>query len=123
MGEIMMYQTEENKINLFKKLHTMLSRPEFAPTAIVCYNDQLAIQVMNFVKEIGLNIPDDLSVIGVDDYQFSKFINPALTTVRHPQEKMGIDAGITLGCSIFHARIPCTQHPANARFISQRGRR
>lgn len=93
MGEIMMYQTEENKINLFKKLHTMLSRPEFAPTAIVCYNDQLAIQVMNFVKEIGLNIPDDLSVIGVDDYQFSKFINPALTTVRHPQEKMGIDAG------------------------------
>jgi len=93
MGEIMMYQTEENKINLFKKLHTILSRPEFAPTAIVCYNDQLAIQVMNFVKEIGLNVPKDLSVIGVDDYQFSKFINPALTTVRHPQEKMGLDAG------------------------------
>ncbi|GER67528.1 GntR family transcriptional regulator [Weizmannia acidilactici] len=93
MGEIMMYQTEENKINLFKKLHTILTRSKFAPTAIVCYNDQLAIQVINFVKEIGLKIPEDLSIIGVDDYQFSKFINPRLTTIRHPQEKMGLDAG------------------------------
>lgn len=93
MGEIMMYQTEENKINLFKKLYTILTRSKFAPTAIVCYNDQLAIQVINFVKEIGLKIPEDLSIIGVDDYQFSKFINPRLTTIRHPQEKMGLDAG------------------------------
>lgn len=67
----------------------VFSRGKWARAAVY----ELAIQVMNFVKEIGLNIPDDLSVIGVDDYQFSKFINPALTTVRHPQEKMGIDAG------------------------------
>jgi len=93
MGEIMMYQTEENKINLFKKLHTILKRSNFSPTAIVCYNDKLAIQVINFVKEIGLKIPDDISIIGVDDYQFSKFINPGLTTIRHPQERMGLDAG------------------------------
>ncbi|WP_018662654.1 GntR family transcriptional regulator [Heyndrickxia acidiproducens] len=93
MSEIMMYQTEENKINMFKKLHTSLKRPEFAPTAIVCYNDQLAFQVINFVKEIGLKIPEDLSIISVDDYQFSKFINPGLTTIRHPQERMGLDAG------------------------------
>ncbi|GEO26628.1 GntR family transcriptional regulator [Alicyclobacillus acidoterrestris] len=93
MGEIMMYQTEENKINLFKKLYTILTRPKFAPTAIVCYNDQLAIQIIKFVEEIGLKIPDDLSIIGVDDYQFSQFISPGLTTIRHPQEVMGLDAG------------------------------
>lgn len=93
MGDIMMYQTEENKINLFKKLHAMLTGSEFIPTAIACYNDELAIQVINFVKEIGLKVPDDLSIIGVDDYQFSKFINSGLTTIRHPQEKMGFDAG------------------------------
>lgn len=93
MGEIMMYQTEENKINLFKRLHTILTCSKFVPTAIVCYNDQLAIQVINFVKEMGLKIPEDLSIIGIDDYQFSKFINPGLTTIRHPQEKMGLDAG------------------------------
>lgn len=93
LSEIMMYQTEENKINLFKKLYTILTRPKFVPTAIVCYNDQLAIQVINFVKEIGLKVPEDISIIGVDDYQFSQFISPALTTIRHPQERMGLDAG------------------------------
>lgn len=93
LSEIMMYQTEENKLNLFKKLYTILTRPKFVPTAIVCYNDQLAIQVINFVKEIGLKVPEDISIIGVDDYQFSQFISPALTTFRHPQERMGLDAG------------------------------
>ena len=93
LSEIMMYQTEENKVNLLKRLYTILTRPKFVPTAIVCYNDQLAIQVINFVKEIGLKVPENLSVIGVDDYQFSQFISPALTTIRHPQERMGLDAG------------------------------
>lgn len=93
MGEIMMYQTEENKNNLFSKLHTILTRSKFIPTAIVCYNDQLAFQVINFIKEIGLKVPDDLSIVGVDDYKFSRYIDSGLTTVRHPQEKMGLDAG------------------------------
>ncbi|MCI1859454.1 MAG: GntR family transcriptional regulator [Sporolactobacillus sp.] len=93
MGDIMIFQTEENKTNLFKKLQTMLKQPGFVPTAIVCYNDQLAIKVINFVNKLGLNVPQDLSVTGVDDYQFSAFVSPALTTVRHPQEQMGMDAG------------------------------
>lgn len=93
LSEILMYQTEENKINLFEKLYTILTRPKFAPTAIVCYNDQLAIQILNFVKGIGMKVPEDLSIIGVDDYQFSQFISPPLTTIRHPQERMGLDAG------------------------------
>lgn len=93
MGDIMMYQTEENKINLFKKLHSTLIQSKYAPTAIVCYNDKLAIQVMNFVKEIGFKVPHDISVVGVDDYQFSKYANPELTTIPHPQEKLGFEAG------------------------------
>lgn len=93
MGDMMMYQTEEKINNIFKKLHTMLTRSKYAPTAIVCYNDQLAIQIMNFAKEIGLKIPEDVSIIGVDDYPFSNYTNPRLTTIRHPQEKMGFDAG------------------------------
>ncbi|QQE78215.1 GntR family transcriptional regulator [Alicyclobacillus sp. SO9] len=93
LSEIMMYQTEENKINLFQKFYTILTRPKFVPTAVVCYNDQLAIQIINFVKEIGLKVPEDISIMGVDDYQFSQFISPALTTIPHPQERMGLDAG------------------------------
>lgn len=94
MGDIMMYQTEENINSLFKKLHSHLKQTKhFVPTAIVCYNDKLAIQVINFITEIGLRVPEDISVIGVDDYQFSRFIHPGLTTIRHPQEKMGLEAG------------------------------
>src|SRR5699024_3704937 len=93
LGDIMMFQTEENKNNLFKRIHATLNQSKYVPTAIVCYNDSLAIQVMNFVKEIGLNVPEDLSIVGVDNYQFSEFMNPGLTTVSHPQEKMGFDAG------------------------------
>ena len=93
LGDIMMFQTEENKNNLFKRIHATLNQSKYVPTAIVCYNDSLAIQVMNFVKEIGLNVPEDVSIVGVDNYQFSEFMNPGLTTVSHPQEKMGFDAG------------------------------
>lgn len=93
LSEIMLYQTEENKTNLFKKLHASLTRSALAPTAVVCYNDELAIQVIKFVKEIGRRVPEDVSIIGVDDYHFSLFISPALTTIRHPQEQMGLDAG------------------------------
>lgn len=92
-SDIMMYQTEENKVNVFKKLHSILKQTRYMPTAIVCYNDQLAIQVINFIHGIGLKVPDNISVIGVDDYQFSAFNNPSITTIRHPQEKMGYDAG------------------------------
>lgn len=93
MSEIMMYQTEENIDNLLNKLKEKFMQSRFVPTAIICYNDQLAIQVINRIKEMGLKIPDDVSIMGVDDYQFSKFLNPKLTTIRHPQEKMGLDAG------------------------------
>src|SRR5699024_1282722 len=93
LGDIMMFQTEENKHNLFKRVHATLNQSTYQPTAIVCYNDSLAIQIMNFVKEIGLNVPEDLSIVGIDNYQFSALMNPGLTTVSHPQEKMGLDAG------------------------------
>lgn len=93
LNDIMMYQTEENKKNLFYKLHSLLKRKEFIPSAIVCYNDELAIQVISFVKKLGLNVPYDVSIISIDDYQMSKYINPELTTIRHPQENMGVDAG------------------------------
>lgn len=93
MGEILMYKTDEKNTDLLSKLQVILTRPNFAPTAIVCYNDQLAIQIIDFLKEKGFKVPEDISVIGVDDYEFSKYTNPGLTTVRHPQEEMGIEAG------------------------------
>jgi DNA-binding LacI/PurR family transcriptional regulator len=52
------------------------------PTAIVCSNDMTAIGVLRAVYMSGLRVPQDLSVIGLDDIDFAEFTLPPLTTIR-----------------------------------------
>jgi LacI family transcriptional regulator len=59
------------------------------PTAIFASNDVMAMGVMDAVRNHGLRIPDDVSVIGFDDIPQAAMIRPALTTIRQPLEKMG----------------------------------
>ncbi len=58
----------------------LLSR-EHRPTAIFAANDEMAFAVMNVAAEMGLNIPDDLSVVGFDGSPFSTFVVPSLSTI------------------------------------------
>lgn len=59
------------------------------PTAIFSSNDVMAMGVMDAVRNRGLNIPDDISIIGFDDIPQAELIRPALTTIRQPLEQMG----------------------------------
>ncbi len=60
------------------------------PTAVICGNDMIAIQVYCAAARLGLAIPDDLSVIGYDDLaMFALSLYPNLTTVRLPYFEMG----------------------------------
>ena len=59
------------------------------PSAILVYSDFLAIGVMHAVQTLGLRVPEDISVVGFDNNCFSPYMNPALTTVAHPQQHMG----------------------------------
>jgi DNA-binding LacI/PurR family transcriptional regulator len=59
------------------------------PTAIVAANDVLALGVYRSADQRGLTIPDDLAVTGFLDFDFSGFLNPALTTVAVPTYEMG----------------------------------
>ena len=59
------------------------------PTAIFASNDVMAMGVMDAIRQRGLRVPDDVSVIGFDDIPQASLIRPALTTVRQPLEKMG----------------------------------
>jgi LacI family transcriptional regulator len=52
------------------------------PTAILCSNDMTAIGVLRAAYNEGLRVPDDLSVIGLDDIDFAEFTLPPLTTIR-----------------------------------------
>jgi len=52
------------------------------PTAIFAANDRMAIGAMQVIYEAGLRVPDDISVVGLDDIELAAFQNPSLTTVR-----------------------------------------
>jgi LacI family transcriptional regulator len=59
------------------------------PSAILASNDVMAFGVMDAVRNCGLRIPDDISVVGFDDIPQASLTRPALTTVNQPLEKMG----------------------------------
>ncbi len=58
-------------------------------TAVVCYNDSLAVGLLEFCKRQGISIPGDISVVGMDDSMQAKICEVPLTTVRHPQQQLG----------------------------------
>jgi DNA-binding LacI/PurR family transcriptional regulator len=62
------------------------------PTAIVCFNDQQALAVMLALKELKIRVPDDISIIGNDDIYYAKMYPIPLTTIRAPQQEIGIMA-------------------------------
>ena len=61
-------------------------------TAIVCYNDEVGLEVANVCRQLDISIPDKLSIIGQDNSYIAKNANIKLTTLTHPQEQMGRDA-------------------------------
>ena len=58
-------------------------------TAIFCYNDLVAKQCIEFLNTVGVSVPDDISVISVDDTVIASAVSPPLTSIVHPKEKMG----------------------------------
>lgn len=59
------------------------------PTALVCFNDLTAIGALRAVRQAGLEVPRDVSVVGFDDIPIASLVHPALTTVAQPFEEMG----------------------------------
>lgn len=69
-----------------------LLRLEDRPTAVFAGNDQQALGVYEAARELGLRIPEDLSVVGFDDLPAARWIGPPLTTVRQPFAEMAAAA-------------------------------
>lgn len=63
-----------------------------APTGILAANDRLALGVIQQAVDLGLRVPDDLSVVGFNDFDFASWVRPAITTVRIPGAQMGARA-------------------------------
>jgi len=71
-----------------RRLLGMLPRP----TAIFACNDLMALGVLLAVRELGLHCPEDVSIVGFDDLDFSEFTAPALTSVHQPGYQLGTTA-------------------------------
>jgi LacI family repressor for deo operon, udp, cdd, tsx, nupC, and nupG len=62
---------------------------ERRPTAVLCCNDDMAISFMKTVRQAGLNVPGDVSVIGFDGAEVAEFCEPSLTTIVQPVYQIG----------------------------------
>lgn len=58
-------------------------------SAVFCGSDVMAIGAMKAVRDRGLRVPDDISIIGFDDIEFAEYIEPSLTTVYQPGSEIG----------------------------------
>ncbi|MBN2658109.1 MAG: GntR family transcriptional regulator [Spirochaetales bacterium] len=59
------------------------------PTAIFYFNDNLAIQGYKALAELGINVPEDISILGFDDHSNAAIVSPPLTTFAHPKYDLG----------------------------------
>ncbi|HMD69762.1 MAG TPA: LacI family DNA-binding transcriptional regulator [Bryobacteraceae bacterium] len=78
----------DHKVNggLQAMLRLLARRPH--PTAVLASNDLTAIGALRGIRQYGLRVPEDISVVGFDDIQMAEFTEPPLTTVRLPQSEV-----------------------------------
>jgi LacI family transcriptional regulator len=81
-------------------------------TAVFCFNDIAAIGAIRALKDVGLGVPHDVSVVGFDDIQSAAYSTPSLTTVRQPLLEMG-----KRGAQILLERIANREAPYPAEIV------
>ncbi|KJY83138.1 transcriptional regulator [Vibrio galatheae] len=62
------------------------------PTAVFCFNDTMALGLMSRLQQKGIQIPQDMSVIGYDNIELAEYFSPPLTTVHQPKRRVGKNA-------------------------------
>ncbi|WP_338448387.1 GntR family transcriptional regulator [Niallia oryzisoli] len=82
----------ETRLDLYPNLKEFLNENRDVLTAIVCYNDEVGLEVINVCRQLDISVPEKLSIIGQDNSFIAKNANINLTTLTHPQEQMGRDA-------------------------------
>lgn len=80
-----------------------LLRLSSPPSAVFCFNDEMAIGVVETAKRRGVRVPVDLSVVGFDDIRFAQHVDPPLTTIAQPMREIG-EIAVKLLLSILDGR-------------------
>ena len=75
----------DNGADAFERLMRLSDRPSI----VMCGNDVLAVGAMQRAQEMGIKVPDDVSITGFDGIELARVVTPKLTTVRVPHSEMG----------------------------------
>jgi alanine racemase len=75
------------------------------PSAVLAMSDALAIGVLRAADDLGIRVPEALSVVGFDDVEMAAFVNPPLTTVHQPVRRKGEEA-VRLLLGVIEQRVP-----------------
>jgi LacI family transcriptional regulator len=79
---------------------------EDLPDAVICYDDMLALVMLDGLRERGIRVPDDMGVVGFDGIPFAAISNPRLTTVVTPSNDLGRLAAASLISAIETGELP-----------------
>lgn len=85
---VLWYSTSERK-TFFSLSEERILRLLNDSTAVVCYNDNIAVSLLSFCKKHGISVPDDISIVGIDNSKLSKICEVPLTTATHPHQLLG----------------------------------
>lgn len=88
------------------------------PTAIVAYNDLVSAGAVSRLCEMGVSIPQDVSVVGVDDSDIARILRPSLSSVRQPLEEMGFRAAEVLITNLETTKEPDNGDPNHDNVIA-----
>jgi len=91
-SRIMWFETNDLDIR-FKNNNTQLENLISESTALVCYNDQIALKLIDLLRDKNLTVPDNISLVSFDDSPLALASETKLTTVAHPKEALGEEAG------------------------------
>ena len=105
---LLVYEGDYMQLSGYEAAKHLLSL-ENRPTAIFASNDVSAYGALSAIREAGLSVPEDISLVGFDDISLSEQMHPALTTVRQPLKQMGRSAVNTLMALIAGLDAPFNQ--------------
>ncbi len=94
-----------------------LAQGKHLPSAIFAQNDRMALGVLHTARDMGLRIPEQLAVIGVDDMPLSSYFDPPLTTMHQDMPQIGREATLMLVGTINKTVEACTQMKLSAHLI------
>lgn len=95
---VIWFHTEDRTVKPISEI-TRMVKAGVDIDAVVCYNDQIAMEAIRVLKIAGKRVPEDISVTGYDNSAIAQSGHVKLTTIAHPQEKLGrMAAELLLSC-------------------------